>query len=135
MSERSSPTASRRITPVDVDAAGVMRIRHAAHGLVIAVFGARADVGVTTIATSLAHAFRSLGIAGRRSFAELDPRVVRARSQGQRPVNRGSERPRSLSGPPRWFGSSGEGISRPLNDSRRERRARAPHGRDLDCWR
>jgi len=49
-------------------------------GLVLAVFGARADVGVTTVATSLARAFRSLG-SDNVAFAELDPRAVRARSQ------------------------------------------------------
>jgi pilus assembly protein CpaE len=50
-------------------------------GRVIAVFGARPDVGVTSIATSLANAFRSLGEED-VAFAEMDPRVVRARSQG-----------------------------------------------------
>jgi len=47
---------------------------------VIAVFGARADVGVTTVATSLARAFRSLG-SENVAYAELDARAVRARSQ------------------------------------------------------
>jgi len=46
---------------------------------VIAVFGARADVGVTTVATSLARAFRSLG-SERVALMELDARAVRARS-------------------------------------------------------
>jgi pilus assembly protein CpaE len=49
-------------------------------GLVLAVFGARADVGVTTVATSLARAFRSLDYEN-VAFAELDPRAVRVRSQ------------------------------------------------------
>ena len=48
-------------------------------GLVIAVYGARADVGVTTVATSLARAFRSLG-SERIALVELDARAVRARS-------------------------------------------------------
>ena len=48
-------------------------------GLVIAVYGARADVGVTTVATSLARAFRSLGLE-RVALVELDARAVRARS-------------------------------------------------------
>jgi pilus assembly protein CpaE len=50
--------------------------------LVLAVYGARADVGVTTVATSLARAFRSLG-SDNVAFAELDPRAVRARAQAQ----------------------------------------------------
>ena len=45
----------------------------------IAVFGARADVGVTTVATSLARAFRSLG-SEHVARVELDARAVRARS-------------------------------------------------------
>jgi len=48
-------------------------------GLVIAVYGARADVGVTTVATSLARAFRSLG-SEQVALVELDARAVRARS-------------------------------------------------------
>jgi len=48
-------------------------------GLVVAVYGARADVGVTTVATSLARAFRSLG-SERVALVELDARAVRARS-------------------------------------------------------
>jgi pilus assembly protein CpaE len=50
-----------------------------AGGLVIAVYGARADVGVTTIAAGLARAFRSLG-SHDVAHAELDPRAVRARA-------------------------------------------------------
>jgi pilus assembly protein CpaE len=50
--------------------------------LVLAVYGARADVGVTTVATSLARAFRSLG-SDNVAFAELDPRAARARAQTQ----------------------------------------------------
>jgi len=46
---------------------------------VIAVYGARADVGVTTVATSLARAFRSLG-SEQVALVELDARAVRARS-------------------------------------------------------
>jgi pilus assembly protein CpaE len=46
---------------------------------VIAVYGARADVGVTTVATSLARAFRSLG-SEHVALVELDARAVRARS-------------------------------------------------------
>ena len=45
----------------------------------IAVYGARADVGVTTVATSLARAFRSLG-SEHVALVELDARAVRARS-------------------------------------------------------
>jgi len=47
---------------------------------VIAVYGTRADVGVTTIAASLARAFRSLG-SENVAHAELDARAVRARSE------------------------------------------------------
>lgn len=54
------------------------RIRTAG-GLVIAVYGARADVGVTTVATALARAFRSLG-SEQVALVELDARAVRARS-------------------------------------------------------
>jgi pilus assembly protein CpaE len=46
---------------------------------VIAVYGARADVGVTTVAASLARAFRSLG-SEHVALVELDARAVRARS-------------------------------------------------------
>ncbi|HEX5071585.1 MAG TPA: hypothetical protein VFW03_00170 [Gemmatimonadaceae bacterium] len=45
----------------------------------IAVFGARADVGVTTVAGSLARAFRSLG-SKQVALVEVDARAVRARS-------------------------------------------------------
>ena len=45
----------------------------------IAVYGARADVGVTTVATSLARAFRALG-SEHVALVELDARAVRARS-------------------------------------------------------
>jgi len=43
------------------------------------VYGARADVGVSTVATSLARAFRSLG-SEQVALVELDARAVRARS-------------------------------------------------------
>ena len=43
------------------------------------MYGARADVGVTTVATSLARAFRSLG-SEHVALVELDARAVRARS-------------------------------------------------------
>ena len=49
-------------------------------GVVVAVFGARAKVGVSAVATSLAKAFRSLG-GHDVALAEIDPRVVRARTQ------------------------------------------------------
>ena len=44
------------------------------------MYGPRADVGVTTVATSLTRAFRTLG-SDNVAHAELDPRVVRARSE------------------------------------------------------
>jgi len=49
-------------------------------GLVVAVYGARRQVGVSTVASSLALAF--VGVrAGEVALAELDPRVVRARAR------------------------------------------------------
>jgi pilus assembly protein CpaE len=53
--------------------------RRRAKGLLIAVFGPRPGVGVTTVSASLARSFRALG-AERVAFAELDARAVRARS-------------------------------------------------------
>lgn len=52
-------------------------------GTVIAVFGTRADVGVTTIASSLAVAFQAL-TDGRVALAEFDQRSVRARAEATR---------------------------------------------------
>lgn len=80
MPERSSPTTSRRITrPAEVsrDSAPLERTPGA---LVVAVYGARAGVGVTTVTSALARAFQSICSAD-VVLAELDPRVVRARSQ------------------------------------------------------
>ena len=79
MPERSSPAASRPITPPAVVPQEPTRLNRTG-GLVIAVYGARADVGVTTVATALAHAFQSLGSQA-VALAELDQRVVRERSQ------------------------------------------------------
>src|SRR5689334_8102449 len=92
MPERSSPTASRRITPVSLTPSGKSLPDRAARGLVIAVFGSRAKVGVTTIATALAHALRSVG-GDDVVLAEIDPRVVRARS-GLMTRARGPDAPR-----------------------------------------
>ena len=78
MPERFSPTASRRITPRSVSPQEPPPRGRPPGGLVIAVYGARGDVGVTTVASSLARAFRSLGSES-VAYAELDPRVVRAR--------------------------------------------------------
>ena len=52
-------------------------------GSVIAVFGARADVGVSTIASSLAVALLSFDL-GRVALAEVDARTLRARVDGAR---------------------------------------------------
>ena len=60
-------------------------------GLLIAVFGPRPGVGVTTVATSLARSFRSLG-SERVAFAELDVRAVRARSSGTPATSAGADR-------------------------------------------
>src|SRR5689334_5499023 len=80
MPERSSPTASRRITPPAAEAHEPAQQVRTTGGVIIAVYGPRADVGVTTVAASLARAFRSMG-SDDVALAELDPRVIRARSQ------------------------------------------------------
>lgn len=80
MPERSSPTTSRRITPLAAESQDPAPPERRAGGLVVAVYGARAGVGVTTVATALARALQSVGSED-VALAELDPRVVRARSQ------------------------------------------------------
>jgi Flp pilus assembly CpaE family ATPase len=82
MPERPSPTASPRVTPGE---SFVQAGSRANSGTVIAVYGTRADVGVTTIATALALAFRSLegndvGLAelGARTAAVSDAKAVTA---------------------------------------------------------
>jgi pilus assembly protein CpaE len=77
MAERRSPTASRRVTPVT--AAAPARAS-SDRGQVIAGYGSRPDVGVATIAATLALAFRSLGSA-HVGLAELDPRQAGARAR------------------------------------------------------
>jgi pilus assembly protein CpaE len=54
-----------------------------ARGSVIAVFGARSDVGVSTLASSLAITLLSFGL-GRVALAEVDPRTPRARGEAAR---------------------------------------------------
>jgi len=81
MPERSSPTASRRITPRSVTSQDSLPSSRAAAGRVIAVYGARSNVGVTTVARALTRAFLALG-SENVAHCELDPRVVRARSDG-----------------------------------------------------
>jgi pilus assembly protein CpaE len=78
-SSRSSPIAPRRNAPPSLTPEDPPESR-AKSGIVIAVFGARANVGVTTVAASLAQAFRLLGEHD-VALAEIDPRAVRARSQ------------------------------------------------------
>ena len=80
MTERSSSLASRRTTHLSVTPQEPRKRIRTSGGLVIAVYGSRADVGVTTIATSLARAFRSLG-SENVAYTELDARAVRARSE------------------------------------------------------
>ena len=75
MSERSSPAASRRITPVELTPADVVEPITGKRGTLIAVFGSRPDVGVTTLAEALSLAFHSA--LGDVALAELDPRVDR----------------------------------------------------------
>ena len=52
-------------------------------GSVIAVFGARSDVGVSTIASSIAVALLSFDL-GRVALAEVDARTLRARADAAR---------------------------------------------------
>src|SRR5688500_4517193 len=79
MADRRSPTASRRVTPADLRS--VTPRPRPDGGTVIAVYGSRPDVGVATVATALALAFRSLGSED-VGLAELDPRRA-SRSRGQ----------------------------------------------------
>ena len=79
MPERPSPTASRRITPVEnptLESRGDAR-----RGTVIAVHGTRADAGVPAVAAALASAVRRL-VTDDVVFAELESRPSRA---GKRP--------------------------------------------------
>src|SRR5690349_14648522 len=77
MPERPSPTASKRITPVDTpESRG-----DAPRGTVIAVYGTRADAGVPMVAAALASAVRRL-VTDDVVFAELESRPSRA---GKRP--------------------------------------------------
>ena len=78
MPERSSAKTSRPATPHSTAPRERPTPHGASTGLVVAVFGARAGVGVTAIATSLARALRSRERAD-VAHAELDPRAVRAR--------------------------------------------------------
>jgi pilus assembly protein CpaE len=82
MPERPSPTRSRRVTPNRVTPVPSPARPRADRGSVIAVYGARADVGVTTVAAALALAFRALDV-GEVGFAELN---ARAASVGGRPA-------------------------------------------------
>jgi len=76
MPERPSPTASRRITPVESPAAEPSGDDV---GRLVVVYGPRADVGVTTVAEALSLAFRSV-VGKDVALAELDPRGDRAHS-------------------------------------------------------
>jgi pilus assembly protein CpaE len=80
MPERSSPTASRRITPVELDASDQSEPsaeNTGNTGRLIVVYGPRADVGVTTVAEGLSLAFRAV-LGQDVALAELDPRGDRA---------------------------------------------------------
>ena len=70
----SDPTTSTPARRPDGDGA-------VERGDVVAVFGARSDVGVSTIASSLALALVSLGL-GPVALAEVDPRAIRAHNSG-----------------------------------------------------
>ena len=74
MPERPSPTKSRRVTSHLAPATPSQARARAERGIIIAVYGTRADVGVTTVATAVALAFRSLGL-GDVGFAELNARA------------------------------------------------------------
>ena len=78
MADRPSPTVSRRVTPTDIRP--VTPRPRPDGGTVVVVYGSRADVGVATVATALALAFRSLG-SDAVGLAELDPRVA-SRARG-----------------------------------------------------
>jgi pilus assembly protein CpaE len=94
MADRPSPAASRRVTPLGVPSAAAIRPR-VDGGMVIAVHGSRADLGVATVATALALAFRSLGMED-VGLAELDPRIAAARAAGV--VTRETHEPRVARG-------------------------------------
>jgi pilus assembly protein CpaE len=76
MSERSSPAASRRITPVEWAPQDAVDPIAEKRGTLVAVFGSRPDVGVTTLAEALSLAFYS-ALDEDVALAELDPRVDR----------------------------------------------------------
>jgi Flp pilus assembly CpaE family ATPase len=79
MPERLSPTASRRITPVDSSTPDQIEPSADDVGRLVVVYGPRADVGVTTVAEALSLAFRSV-VGNDVALAELDPRGDRAHS-------------------------------------------------------
>jgi pilus assembly protein CpaE len=88
MNERLSPKTSRRPTPQSASPPERPTRHGSSAGLVVAVYGARTGVGVTSIATSLAQAFRSRDRPD-VALAELDPRAVRIRSQALRRAGSG----------------------------------------------
>jgi pilus assembly protein CpaE len=91
MADHPSSSASRRaVAPRDET---VSREPGAGRGSVVAVYGSRGDVGVTTIASSLAVGFLVLS-DGRVALAEFDPRSVRARIEAGR-VNHVAPSPRA----------------------------------------
>jgi pilus assembly protein CpaE len=79
--DRSTPTPPRSVTPTT--AVGAASEPGIGRGTVVAVFGARSDVGVTSIATSLAFSLMALS-TGEVALAELDPRARRARTTAHR---------------------------------------------------
>lgn len=90
MPERSSAKTSRPATPHSATPPERPTRHGASTGLVVAVFGARAGVGVTAIATSLARALHARERAD-VAHAELDPRALRARINAVRQDSRGIE--------------------------------------------
>lgn len=83
MTSDHSASSSSRTTEVSAGGESDAGPSPEARGTVIAVFGTRADVGVTTIASSLAVAFQAL-TDGRVALAEFDQRSVRARAEATR---------------------------------------------------
>jgi Flp pilus assembly CpaE family ATPase len=79
MPERSSPTATRRITPVELASTEQAEPTGENVGALVVVYGARPDVGVTTVAEALSLAFRAV-MAEDVALAELDPRGDRVHS-------------------------------------------------------
>lgn len=94
----SSPHHPRRVTSEDSPVRPVSARERAPSRLVVAVYGTRAGVGVTTIATSLATAFHDLG-DGETALARIDPRAGRNAASTTNGAPRASSRPNGHAAP------------------------------------